>query len=114
MFLLQLCFPVLQQLGTKKDPMGHWYVLSVNFPAKRFEILDSLRGPTNQEMIDHASKLVEAIKTCYRVNYSDSHRQIDNYELMYIPVPKQTNGLVSCIFFILCYVLTVSHFIPFL
>ena len=70
--------------------MGH----SVNMPAKRFEILDSLRGDANVEMIEHAEKLVAAIKRMYLVNYSDSRRQIENFELMYIPVPKQTNGLV--------------------
>ena len=69
-------------------------MLSVNMPAKRFEILDSLRGDANVEMIEHAEKLVAAIKRMYLVNYSDSRRQIENFELMYIPVPKQTNGLV--------------------
>jgi hypothetical protein len=43
-------------------------MLLVNMVAKRFEILDSLRGPMNEEMIDHASELVEAIKTAYHVN----------------------------------------------
>jgi hypothetical protein len=49
-------------------------MLSVNMVAKWFEILDSLRGPTNEEMIDHASQLVEAIKMAYHVNYLGSHR----------------------------------------
>lgn len=74
--------------------MGHWYVLSVNMPAKRFEILDSLRGDSNSEMIEHANRLVEAIKTMYMVNYSDSRKQIASWELMYIPIPKQCGRLV--------------------
>jgi hypothetical protein len=74
-------------------------MLSVNMVAKRFEILVSLRGPTNEEMIDHASHLVEAIKTAYRVKYSSSHRQIDEYELLYVPVPRQTTGLVGFSYF---------------
>jgi hypothetical protein len=57
-------------------------MVSVNMVTKRFKILDSLRGSTNEEMIVHASQLVESINTAYRVNYSDSHRQIDDYELM--------------------------------
>jgi Ulp1 family protease len=76
--------------------MGHWYMLAVNMPAKRFEILDSLRGEANVEMIEHANQLVEAIKRIYLVNYSDSRRQIASFELMYIPVPKQINRLVFC------------------
>ena len=95
LFLLQLSFPVLQNLGTlRKKPIGHWYMLSVNFAAKRFEVLDSLRGDDDVGLIEHASKLIDAIKEMYRINYSDSRRQIDDFELMYIPVPKQTNGLV--------------------
>jgi hypothetical protein len=53
----------------------------------------------NEQMIDHASQLVEAIKTAYHVNYSDSHRQIDEYELVYVPVPRHTTGLVGFSFF---------------
>ncbi|KAM0851177.1 hypothetical protein ACQ4PT_052596 [Festuca glaucescens] len=29
-----LSFPVLHNIGTVKDPIGHWYVLSLNFDAK--------------------------------------------------------------------------------
>ncbi|KAM0875219.1 hypothetical protein ACQ4PT_036911 [Festuca glaucescens] len=98
-----LAFPVLQTLGTPikgKKPIGHWYMLSVNMPAKRFEILDSLRGADDIGMIEHANLLVDAIKSMYRINYSDSRRQIDDFELMYIPVPKQ-NTCTDCRFFML-------------
>ncbi|KAM0903940.1 hypothetical protein ACQ4PT_018337 [Festuca glaucescens] len=80
-----LSFPILQTLGVPrkgKKPIGHWYVLSLNMGAKRFEILDSLRGEDDMDMIEHANKLVEAIKTMYKINYSDSYRQIDDFELI--------------------------------
>ena len=83
--------------------MGHWYVLTVNFPAKRFEVLDSLRGDSDPGLIEHANRLVDAIKTMYRVNYSDSRRNIDTYELMYIPVPKQIGTLVLDSCFLICF-----------
>jgi hypothetical protein len=67
--------------------------------AKRFKILNSLHGLMNEEMIKHASELVEAIKIAYHVNYSDSHRQINDYELMYVLVPRQTTGLVGFFLF---------------
>ncbi|KAM0895068.1 hypothetical protein ACQ4PT_024057 [Festuca glaucescens] len=98
-----LSFPVLQTLGVPrkgKKPIGHWYVLSLNMGAKRFEILDSIRGEDDMDKIEHANKLVEAIKTMYKINYSDSYRQIDDFELMYIPVPKQKKG-TDCGFFML-------------
>ena len=50
-------------------------MLSVNFDAKRFEILYSLRGEDDEEMIKHANLLVDAIKIMYRVNYSQSRKQ---------------------------------------
>jgi hypothetical protein len=86
-------------------------MVSVNFVAKRFEILDSLRGDANVEMIEHANQLVEAIKRMYRVNYSNSRRQIDSFELMYIPVPKQNNGLVffSYVLSFLAFDISVIH-----
>ncbi|KAM0895067.1 hypothetical protein ACQ4PT_024057 [Festuca glaucescens] len=101
--LRTLSFPVLQTLGVPrkgKKPIGHWYVLSLNMGAKRFEILDSIRGEDDMDKIEHANKLVEAIKTMYKINYSDSYRQIDDFELMYIPVPKQKKG-TDCGFFML-------------
>jgi hypothetical protein len=45
------------------------YMVSVNMVAERFKVIDSLCGPMNDQMIEHASQLVEAIKTAYHVNY---------------------------------------------
>ena len=84
-------FPVLQNLGTTEKPFGHWYALSLNFVAKRFEVLDSIRGRDDFSLIQHASCLVDAIKTAYKMNYSQSAKQIDGYELVYIDVSKQNN-----------------------
>jgi hypothetical protein len=78
----------------------------VNMVAKWFKILDSLHGPMNEEMIEHASQLVEATKIVYHVNYSDSHRHITDYELMYVPIPKQTTGLVGFSFSLLMHQLS--------
>ena len=66
-------------------------MLSINMDAKRFEILDSLRDENDEEMIEHATRLVDAIKAMYLVNYKDSKKQIQDFELVYIPVPKQDN-----------------------
>ncbi|KAM0874591.1 hypothetical protein ACQ4PT_037302 [Festuca glaucescens] len=93
-----LSFPILQNIGTDKDPFGHWFVLSLNFVAKSFEILNSLRGEDDEEMIKYDNRLVDAIKIMYKVNYSESRKQIDEYELMYIPVPKQGPTLNCGIF----------------
>ena len=80
---------MLQKFRTGPNASGHWYVLSLNLVAKRFEILDSLRGHADQSMIEHATRLVRAIKKVWIVNYASSSKQIEDYELVYIDVPKQ-------------------------
>jgi hypothetical protein len=85
---------VLQNLGTKKEPFGHWYVLTLNFEAKRFEVLDSARGNEDESLISHATSLVNSIKAMYLVNYSQSSKQIEDYPLVYIDTPKQNNKSV--------------------
>ena len=62
--------------------------------AKRFEVLDSLRDEDDEQMTEHATWLVDAIKDMYRINYSESKKQIQDYELVFIDVPKQNNGWV--------------------
>ncbi|KAM0926633.1 hypothetical protein ACQ4PT_003638 [Festuca glaucescens] len=93
-----LSFAVLQNLGTVKKPCGHWYSVFLNFEKKRFEVLDSARGPDDESLITRSSDLVDAIKSMYRINYSSSSKQIDEYELVFIDAPKQNNKYV---FFVL-------------
>ena len=90
---LQLLFPALQKLGRGPDD-GHWYVLSLNLRAKRFEVLDSLREQDSPSLLEHATRYMNAIKKAWLINYKDSHKQIQDYELVYIDVLKQDNGLV--------------------
>ena len=90
---LQLLFPALQKLGLGPDD-GHWYVLSLNLRAKRFKVLDSLREQDSPSLLEHATRYMNAIKKAWLINYKDSHKQIEDYELVYIDVLKQDNGLV--------------------
>ena len=89
----QLLFPALQKLGRGPDD-GHWYVLSLNLRAKRFEVLDSLREQDSPSLLEHATRYMYAIKKAWLINYKDSLKQIEDYKLVYIDVLKQHNGLV--------------------
>ncbi|KAM0825705.1 hypothetical protein ACQ4PT_069377 [Festuca glaucescens] len=95
-----LSFVVLQNLGTKKHPDGHWYVVSLNLDGKRFEVLDSVRDNEDETLIKHATLVFDAIKGMYKINYSNSSKQIEDYELVYIDVPKQNNRF-DCGYFML-------------
>ena len=83
----------MQKLGPGPDD-GHWYVLSLNLKAKRFEVLDSLREEDSPSLIEHTTRYMNAIKKAWLISYKDSHKQIQDYELVYIDVFKQENGLV--------------------
>ena len=83
----------MQKLGRGPDD-GHWYVLSLNLRAKRFEVLDSLRDQYSPSLLEHATRYMNAIKKAWLINYKDSHKQIEDYELVYIDVLKHENGLV--------------------
>ena len=59
--------------------------------AKRFEILDSLRDEDDEQTIEQATWLVNVIKEMYLIYYLGSKKQIQDYELVFIDVPKQNN-----------------------
>ena len=83
---------------------GHWYVLCLNLKAKRFEVLYSLRPQDSPSLITHATKLMNGIKKAWLIAYKDSSKQIQDYDLVYIDVFKQDNGLV--------FLLVLHHFFP--
>ena len=68
---------------------NHWYCLSLNLDAERFEALDSLRGEGNVGLVGHANGLIQRIKTLWSTYYQDSKVQIENYELKIIAAPQQ-------------------------
>uniref|UniRef100_A0A453FZV7 Ubiquitin-like protease family profile domain-containing protein n=1 Tax=Aegilops tauschii subsp. strangulata TaxID=200361 RepID=A0A453FZV7_AEGTS len=96
-----LLFPALQKLGAAPHD-SHWYVLSLNLKAKRFEVLDSLHEEDSPSLIEHATRYMNAIKKAWLIAYKDSHKQIQDYELVYIDVLKQENG-IDCGFFTLMF-----------
>ena len=73
---------------------GRALVCLVPFKAKRFEVLDSLRPQDSPSLITHATKLMNGIKKAWLIAYKDSSKQIQDYDLVYIDVFKQDNGLV--------------------
>ena len=46
-----------------------WFVLSVNFDGKSFEIIYSLHDQDDEQIMKHGNLLVDAIKIIYRLNY---------------------------------------------
>ena len=86
-----MLFPVLQKLGTRKNDPSHWYVLTLNLVAQRFEILDSMRDEANEQLMVHATELMEKIKAAWLMYYGQSKVQISASKLVCIDMPKQDN-----------------------
>jgi hypothetical protein len=82
-------FPVLEEERKGATAGNHWYCLTMNFQAERFEALDSLRGEGSKDLISHANALISRIKAIWQIHYSSSKVQIQDWELRIVNVPIQ-------------------------
>uniref|UniRef100_A0A8I6XMZ4 Ubiquitin-like protease family profile domain-containing protein n=1 Tax=Hordeum vulgare subsp. vulgare TaxID=112509 RepID=A0A8I6XMZ4_HORVV len=96
-------FPLIEEMGGKEVSGHHWYVLSINNTAQRFEALDSLRTKGNIGLIYHTNVVMRIIKEAWKLYYHKSRVQIENYELEIIDAPKQAVRSVHCGFYMLEY-----------
>ncbi|KAM0895947.1 hypothetical protein ACQ4PT_023505 [Festuca glaucescens] len=85
----KVSFIVFEEVTRRNKEGNHWYCLSLNIQAERFEVLDSMRGESNEALFNHASNLVSRIKAIWQVHYKTSKVQIENWELKVINVPLQ-------------------------
>ncbi|KAM0882676.1 hypothetical protein ACQ4PT_032179 [Festuca glaucescens] len=84
-----ISFPVLQEMTRQQKEGNHWYSLHMNFQAERFEALDSMRGEGDEALTSHANTLISKIKALWKIHYSTSKVQIQNWDLKIINVPIQ-------------------------
>ncbi|KAM0874328.1 hypothetical protein ACQ4PT_037490 [Festuca glaucescens] len=87
---MEISFPVLQEMARQQKEGNHWYSLSMNFQAERFEALDSMRSEGDEALVSHANALISRIKAVWQIHYSTSKVQIQNWELKIINVPIQS------------------------
>jgi hypothetical protein len=99
--LSQITFPVLEEVQRGIKEGNHWYVLSMNMQAGRFEALDSMRGEGNMSLTAHANSLVSRIKQIWNIHYNTSKVQIQDWDLKIINVPLQGNMYVE--WFLICF-----------
>ncbi|KAM0886805.1 hypothetical protein ACQ4PT_029463 [Festuca glaucescens] len=85
-----ISFLVLQEMARQQKEGNHWYSLSMNFQAERFEALDSIQGEGDEALISHANALISRIKAVWKIHYNTSKVQIQNWELKIINVPIQS------------------------
>ncbi|CAL4980346.1 unnamed protein product [Urochloa decumbens] len=85
-------FPVLQMIQNKNlGIVGHYFLLVLNIRNNRFEVLDSMRSLKDENLVECCNIIVAAIKELWRTHYPDSNVDIQNYSLVDIGVPIQTN-----------------------
>ncbi|CAL4966916.1 unnamed protein product [Urochloa decumbens] len=89
---VSVMFPVLQMIQNKNLGMvGHYFLLVLNIRNNRFEVLDSMRSLKDENLVQCCNIIVAAIKELWRTHYPDSNVDIQNYSLVDIGVPIQTN-----------------------
>lgn len=86
-------FPVLQNIPSKglDETVGHYFLLVLNLREQRFEVLDSMRSLADINLKTCCNNLITSIKELWRIHYPNSKKNIDNYELIDIQVPSQSN-----------------------
>jgi hypothetical protein len=81
-------FLVLQIL---QNNIGHYFLLTLNIRSERFDVLDSIRSLEDLNLRNCCNYLIEAIKKLWPIHYQNSKKQIEDYQLVEIGVPKQMN-----------------------
>ena len=86
-------FPVLKELRNNNldTSVGHYFLLVLNLREERFEVLDSMRSLNDNNLRSCCDKIISGIKQCWKTHYAASNKVIDNYDLIDIQVPQQTN-----------------------
>ena len=85
-------FPALQMIQKKDlDMVGHFFLIVLNLCSKMFEVLDSMRTLQDELLRDCCNTVIAGIKTLWKTNYPETTKHIDNYELVDIGVPAQSN-----------------------
>lgn len=64
----------------------------LNLREERFEVLDSMRSLNDNNLRSCCDKIISGIKQCWKTHYAASNKVIDNYDLIDIQVPQQTNN----------------------
>jgi len=85
-------FPVLQRLVPSDIHSGHYFLIVLNLRNNRFEVLDSMRTLENEALAQCCNTITSGIKQLWKIYYAQTTEQIENYETVQIPVPKQTNN----------------------
>lgn len=85
-------FPVLENIDKTKPITGnHYWIFNVNVRDRRFEVLDSWRTLEDKSLDDCARAMVASVRVLWEEHYAKSHISMDNFGLISIDVPKQTN-----------------------
>jgi Ulp1 family protease len=87
-FFQQVFFPVLQAYESEYN--SHWFLLVLNLRAQRFEVMDSIRDATNQDLLTISKNIMHNIKALWKEHHGNSKLDISPYELLYVDASKQS------------------------
>ncbi|RLN11628.1 hypothetical protein C2845_PM09G10370 [Panicum miliaceum] len=70
---------------------GHYFLIVLNLHNNRFEVLDSMRSLQNEKLSQCCTTIINEIKKLWTSHYAGTQKQIENYGIVDIGVPKQGN-----------------------
>ncbi|CAL5065983.1 unnamed protein product [Urochloa decumbens] len=83
--------------------LKHWFVIVLNFKAQRFELMDSLRGEQDKNLLETSNKIISNIKILWKQHHAKSKIDISQFKSLYIDAPKQ-ESTVDCGYYMLKYI----------
>ncbi|CAN6373226.1 unnamed protein product, partial [Urochloa humidicola] len=73
-------FPVLQI--KESDQLRHWFLITINLKAGRFEVMDSIRGEDDEDLLEVSNKIIFSIKKLWKQHNYKSKVDLTDYELL--------------------------------
>ncbi|RLN25651.1 hypothetical protein C2845_PM07G03620 [Panicum miliaceum] len=94
-----ILFLIYEANENEQGATGHWFTVALNLDAKKFQIIDSLRPPTDPSLFEKAHKVRAKIITLWK-KYTAKHDgctvpAVFNYEIQFITRYRQF-GIHDC------------------
>ncbi|KAJ1256793.1 hypothetical protein BS78_K311300 [Paspalum vaginatum] len=88
-----ILFPIIKKNEGNIDGDGHWFTIAINMVDKKFQVIDSLRAPTDKELVNHARKVCGKIVTLWRTHTENqligcTIPQIYNFKTEFVNEPR--------------------------
>ncbi|KAJ1265028.1 hypothetical protein BS78_08G046800, partial [Paspalum vaginatum] len=94
-----ILFPIIKKDEGNVDGDGHWFTIVINMVDQKFQVIDSLRVPTDKELVNYAKKVCGEIITLWCTHTGNQPGctipQIYYFKTEFINEPRHDCGLFT-------------------